>query len=111
MNGVFKRGPSAVGNNATELYTAKASKFWLSPSYGQNMLRIDLLYFEGNLIGTPEKFFNQYWEEFKDDNFRCHWGKHIPKYYREKVPNLYSKYNKWINIRKEMDPKQVHIFM
>ncbi|GBB95870.1 hypothetical protein RclHR1_02630015 [Rhizophagus clarus] len=109
LDKVFKRGPSAVGNNATELYTAKESKFWLSPSYGQNVVRIDFLYFEGNLIGTPEEFFSQYWEEFKNDNFRCHWGKYVPKNYGEKVPSLYKKYNDWINIRKEMDPKQIFV--
>jgi hypothetical protein len=111
LNGIFKRGPSAVGNNATEIYTAKANKFWLSPSYGQNMIRINFLFFKENIIGTPEEFYNQYWEEFKVDNYRCHWGKHIPKDYGERVPELYSKYNEWIKIRNEMDPKQVNTYL
>ncbi|CAG8766714.1 15815_t:CDS:2, partial [Gigaspora margarita] len=100
-------GDKAVGNNATELYAAKANEFWLSPSYGYNVIRIDFLFFLGNIYPSdPETFYAQLWEVFNDVPFRCHWGKYIPDNYSDKVQSLYPKYNDWMNVRNQMDPKQ-----
>ncbi|CAG8520114.1 4547_t:CDS:2 [Ambispora gerdemannii] len=112
LNELYEKGGNrVVGNNATELYTARKSLFWLSPSYEQDVVRIDPFYFEWNPIGTPEEFFNQYWTLFKDDEFRCHWGKYVPDDYWKNVPKLYTKYDEWMSVRAEMDPKQVNIHL
>lgn len=105
-------GAQAVGNNATEIYSAKKSGFWLSPSYNyENVIRIDFLYFLGNIFPcNPKGFFEQCCAAFDGFKYRCHWGKYIPDNYEEKVEDLYPKYCEWKNIRNQMDPCQVNIF-
>ncbi|CAG8769555.1 15027_t:CDS:2, partial [Racocetra fulgida] len=95
-----------VGTFATEIYTTKKSHFWLSQSYNTDSVRIDIQYFQKNLIGTSRKFFQPYWDAFYPHNFRCHWGKHIPEGYGKRVRSLYEKYDDWMKVREEMDPKQ-----
>jgi hypothetical protein len=105
----YGSGARAVGNNATEIYTTKKSEFWLSPSYGYDVIRIDFKFFEKNLFPKDLKdFYKQYWELFDDVKVRCHWGKYIPDNYGEKVENLYPKYKDWMAIRRQMDPRQVY---
>jgi len=110
MNILNKRRENrTVGNNATEIYVAKANKFWLSPAYGHNVIRIDLLYFLGNISTSPVEFFEQCYELLKNVRYRCHWGKYIPKNYENKIADLYPKYEEWKKVRNEMDPNKVKI--
>ncbi|CAG8701508.1 2683_t:CDS:1 [Ambispora leptoticha] len=106
---LFTNEPKSVGNFITEIYTAKKSRFWLSPAYERDVIRIDPFYFLGNLRGTPEDHFRFYWNALKEYNFRCHWGKYTPDEYGNEVPGLFSKYENWMAIRQEMDPHQIFV--
>ncbi|CAG8511353.1 21252_t:CDS:2 [Gigaspora rosea] len=109
LNNLYKTGgEKVIGNFATEIYTTKKSHFWLSQSYNTDSIRFDIQYFQKNPIGTSRKFFQQYWDAFYPYNFRCHWGKHIPEGYGKRVRSLYEKYDDWMKVREEMDPKQVN---
>lgn len=112
LNNLYKTGgEKVIGNFATELYTTKKSHFWLSQSYNTDSIRIDIQYFQKNPIGTSREFFQQYWDGFYPLNFRCHWGKHIPEGYGKRVRSVYEKYDDWMKVREEMDPKQVNYFV
>ncbi|CAG8514770.1 16389_t:CDS:2 [Dentiscutata heterogama] len=112
LNKLYKTGgEKVIGNFTTELYTTKKSHFWLSQSYNTDSIRIDIQYFQKNPIGTSREFFKQYWDAFYPYNFRCHWGKHIPEGYGKRIRSLYEKYDDWMKVREEMDPKQVNYIL
>ncbi len=43
---LFDKNPQASGNFIVELYAAKQSPFWLSPSYGHHAFRVDLYWWK-----------------------------------------------------------------
>lgn len=109
LNGLFKTDFAAVGNFFTEVYAAKQSPFWMSPSYGGDMVRVDATWFTANEKGDPETFFKPYWELFEKRGYKCHWGKYTPEDYGKVVRNRYDKYDEWMKIREEHDPKQIFV--
>jgi hypothetical protein len=107
-------GPIPAGAFNTELYAAKPSKFWMSPSNGtQNVFRIDVLWF-GNNAGSPaDSFYPLFWEALAPYNFRCHWGKYLPAPDSgQGVAYLKQQYPMWdqfLQLRAEYDPLQVFV--
>ncbi|MGH2644656.1 MAG: FAD-binding protein, partial [Chitinophagaceae bacterium] len=74
----YANKPGPGGALCTELYAAKASKFWMSPSYGCDVIRVDVFWF-GNNTGSPaDSFYPVFWNALKQFNFRGHWGKYLP---------------------------------
>lgn len=103
-----KNGAKATGNFCAEIYPAKKNDFFLSPSFGYNVLRYDWFWSRGNLRGRPEDYYQQFWDAMKlKFKFRCHWGKYLPADYGTYVRSLYPKYDEWMEIRGRMDPGQV----
>lgn len=96
-----------------EIYAAKQNIFWLSPSYNQDVIRIDVFWFANNL-GDPATFYQSFWDLLAPFNFRPHWGKYIPDTVNN-VPGVtyiadkYPKWNDWMNLRNTMDPQQVFV--
>ena len=111
LNGLFKKHFTAVGNFFTEVYAAKESPFWMSPSYGGDKVRVDTTWFTANKAGDPANFFKPYWSTFEKRGYRCHWGKYTPEEYGERVESRYQKYSEWMKVREKMDPKQVSTFV
>ncbi|RIA84464.1 hypothetical protein C1645_784023 [Glomus cerebriforme] len=115
---LFNEHPSYIGNFAVELYGAKKSPFWMSPSYGHHVFRVDSLWWAHN-IGNPREFFEKYWEVLLPiSGARLHWGKYKPEpgkmygkhafgieYLRSRYPRL----DDWLKIREEMDPDQIFV--
>jgi D-arabinono-1,4-lactone oxidase len=96
-----------------EIYAAKQNIFWLSPSYNQDVIRIDVFWFANNL-GDPATFYQSFWDLLAPFNFRSHWGKYIPDMVNS-VPGVayiadkYPKWNDWMDLRNSMDPQQVFV--
>ncbi|CAG8629301.1 35084_t:CDS:2, partial [Gigaspora margarita] len=105
FDGEFK----AISNFFTEIYATGRSKFWLSLAYNKDIVRIDVHYFSGNTRGIPKDHFKFYWDILSKYGFRCHWGKYMPDNYGDQVSKLYPQYNQWMNIRRQIDPKQIFV--
>lgn len=107
-----KAGYAATGSFSFELYAAKASNFWMSPSYGMNVFRFDVFWFKYN-AGDIQKFYQQFWDELAGFNFRLHWGKYLagpgsgqgPEY----LAKQYPKWQDFLNLRSGMDPDNLFL--
>ena len=62
---------NAVGN--CEMYCAKKSPFWLSPSYEMNVVRVD------PSILVVQDLYDNYWNKRLIPGARLHWGKYQPE--------------------------------
>ena len=110
--------PQAAGNFAVELYGAKASPFWLSPSFKRDVVRVDVFWWAYS-IGNAREHFERFWEVLLDlPDARLHWGKHLPdvgKAYgtvvfdRELLRLRYPYFDHWLKMRSEMDPDGVFV--
>lgn len=108
----------AWGNFAIELYGAKASPFWLSPSYGRDVIRLDPYWWAKNK-GDPAEFFTHFWDRLLElPGARLHWGKYMPRpgqqcgnvrYDASFLHARYPRLTEWMRLRKEMDPHQVFV--
>lgn len=116
---LFETNPKAAGNMVVELYCAKKSPFWMSPSYNHDVLRLDLYWWKYNLLGDANQYFGLFYEAFKDmPGVRFHWGKNLPhpgeKYgdylFSEKyLQKNYPKLADFLKIREQMDPAQLFV--
>ncbi|KAL9986458.1 hypothetical protein ACROYT_G000611 [Oculina patagonica] len=112
------KNQKAANNFATEIYGAKKSPFWLSMSYGQDMVRVDPYWWAHNK-GDLRVFFSYYWDVLLDiPGTRLHWGKYLPlpdqqcgntKFNPDYLKGVYPKMNDWLKLRQEMDPDQVFV--
>ncbi|CAG8656562.1 20480_t:CDS:1, partial [Dentiscutata erythropus] len=76
---LFSDHPSYAGNFALELYGAKRSPYWLSPSYEHDVFRVDPYWWEHN-FGDPREYFEKFWNILLPINgARLHWGKYLPE--------------------------------
>ncbi|WP_222841970.1 D-arabinono-1,4-lactone oxidase [Cystobacter ferrugineus] len=104
-------GMGRTGSYAIEIYPGHESRFWMSPCYKQNCVRVDVFWFR-----TPkdsmhrDRFFKQFWELLRSEkiDFRPHWGKHLPEANSPTGADyLCSQYPKWgafLEVRRSMDP-------
>jgi len=96
-----------------EIYAARQNDFWLSPSYHQDVIRIDVFWFGYNQ-GDPATFYQSFWDLLAPFNYRPHWGKYIPDTVNGTsgvtyISERYPKWNDWMNLRNTMDPQQVFV--
>jgi hypothetical protein len=100
---------AATGSYCCELYTAKRSDFWLSPSYQEDVFRVDIFWFGYNAGDPVKDYYPQFWNLLmKEFKCRFHWGKSMPA----AVPYLEKQYPKWkdfMALRAEMDPQQTFV--
>lgn len=103
-----KNGLSAAGTYACEIYAAKRSRFWLSPAYNQNVVRIDVFWFARNAGNPAKTFYPQFWKLLKPFGFRAHWGKFLPPADsdtgREYMRQQYPRWDDFIKLRRKHDP-------
>ena len=106
-------GLAHTGTFSCEIYAGRASKFWLSPAFGADVVRIDVFWF-AKAPGRPDDtFYPQFWNLLQEFNFRPHWGKFLPKvdgpqgpaYLRARYPNFAA----WLALRARLDPQQVFV--
>jgi D-arabinono-1,4-lactone oxidase/FAD binding domain len=107
-----EKGIEATGSFACEIYAAKGSKFWISPSFGEDAVRVNLFWFGYNK-GNPTKYYRQFWELLKEFNFRVHWGKHLPDdstgAWTKYLSQQYPRWKDFMGLREEMDPNQIFV--
>lgn len=113
---LFEKSPYARGNFIVELYAAKASPFWLSPSYGHNALRVDLYWWHKN-TGNAHDYFAHFWRACMNiPTARFHWGKVLPTigeryghhcFDRNFIANAYPRFAEWCEMRKTYDTQQL----
>ena len=101
-----------TGAFSCELYATAPSPFWMSPSYGGAVFRVDVFWFALNAGKPGERFYPRFWRLLKDFAFRPHWGKHLPgaspewrAYYRATMPML----ERFLALRAELDPEQIFV--
>jgi hypothetical protein len=101
-----------TGAFSCELYATAPSPFWMSPSYGGAVFRVDVFWFALNAGKPGEHFYPRFWSLLKDFAFRPHWGKHLPDaspewraYYRSTMPML----ERFLALRAELDPQQIFV--
>jgi D-arabinono-1,4-lactone oxidase/FAD binding domain len=109
----FYESPEIAGTFTCEIYAAGKTKFWLSPAYDTDVIRIDIFWF-GHNPGKPSDYYQNFWTELAKYNFRPHWGKYLPAADSEQgVAYLASRYpdtwQKWMDLRKEMDPNNIFL--
>ncbi|CAM6127034.1 unnamed protein product [Calypogeia fissa] len=119
LTDLLKTDPAAAGNLGVEIYPGKQSPFWMSMSYGRNVIRIDLYWLEYNVIGDLEGYFDKFWKVLLPfESARLHWGKHWPavgKTYGDRtigpdfVQTSYPKFGEWKALRAQFDPKNVFV--
>ncbi len=112
LHSFYQEGPDNTGAFSCEIYAAKANQFWLSPSYGHNVIRIDVFWFAKD-NGDPTVFYDKFWKLLAKYHFRPHWGKYLPKSDSEQgisyLKSNYPKWDNWMELRKKMDPCQVFV--
>lgn len=118
LENLFQENPKAAGNFIVELYCAKESPYWLSPSYGHPAFRVDLYWWNKN-IGDPNTYFGIFWNKLLTiPGARMHWGKYLPipgkKYgnalFTAKQLSInYPHFEEWQQLREEMDPHQIFV--
>ncbi|KAG6853807.1 hypothetical protein C0991_001258 [Blastosporella zonata] len=113
----------SIGNFPTELYSAKKSDFWLSPSNSGNKIRLDILFHQYNTESgnvqppfkyySPETFFAKYWKALDTANisYNTHWGKYRPdsQCTTAYLKAHYPKYDEWMKLRAQLDPDQIFV--
>jgi D-arabinono-1,4-lactone oxidase len=96
-----------------EVYAARQNNFWLSPSYQQDVIRIDVFWFGYNQ-GDPATFYQNFWDLLAPFNYRPHWGKYIPDTVNG-VPGVtyisdrYPRWADWMALRNKMDTQQIFV--
>lgn len=112
-----EHGFDGTGYSFFELYAYPKSTFWISPSYQEDRLRIDLIWPINNEDDPDIKhgFYSQFWELLREHDipFRLHWGKYIPGYdFKHWVGYYRSQYPKWddfMKLREKRDPKNIFL--
>jgi hypothetical protein len=100
-------GMDATGTYACEIYAAKRSPMWLSPAYGEDVVRIDLFWFAKNEGDPARDYYPRFWNLLAPFQPRYHWGKHLPV-----DPALRGRYPRWddfLRLREECDPDRVFL--
>ncbi|MCX6170757.1 MAG: FAD-binding protein [Ignavibacteriales bacterium] len=106
-----KTGYAASGSFSTEIYAAKKSDFWLSPSYNRDVIRVDLFWFKYNQGDPAKVFYPQFWDLLmneKDFSCRFHWGKYMP-INPDYLKKQYPKMNEFLSFRSKLDPSNIFL--
>ena len=105
------KGYNATGSYSCEIYAAKKSDFWLSPSYNDDVIRINIFWFGYNAGKPVECYYPQFWKLFTEDKTlqcRFHWGKYMPvnpEYLRQHYP----RWNDFFALRDKIDPNRIFV--
>jgi hypothetical protein len=72
-------------------------------------LRIDIFWFAGNPEDPIKDFYQAFWNQLDEYEFRSHWGKFMPDQSKEDLIHLYPKYEQWKKLRIKYDPVGVFL--
>jgi FAD/FMN-containing dehydrogenase len=108
MQKFYGEGYAETGFFTTEIFAAPGSNFWLSPAYKQDVVRINILWFNKN-AGDPVAYFQKFWDLLQPFNFRPHWGKSLPAMGDDYMQANYPQWGAWKALRNLMDPNQIFV--
>ena len=96
-----------TGAFSCEIYAAGESEFWMSPSYGTPVIRIDVFWFGLNAGSPATSFYPQFWELLAPFGYRPHWGKYLgpAANYLKNIPRLAE----FLELRGRLDPKEIFL--
>jgi len=103
-----QKGYAATGSYSCELYAAKRSDFWMSPSYGDDVFRVDVFWFGYNESDPAVSYYPQFWKLLQDLPCRFHWGKYMPvnpQYLKKQYPQ----WEAFMALRAKHDPNQIFV--
>lgn len=102
-----------MGTFAIELYAGKRSRFWLSPSYGADMLRVDVVEIARGRGRSERDLFAKAWAALAPFDFRYHWAKHMAAASGELghayVRQRYPMWRDFMRVREHFDPDQLFV--
>jgi FAD/FMN-containing dehydrogenase len=102
-------GFAATGPYACEVYASRPSRFWLSPAYQRDVIKVDMFWYGRNKGDPSQTFYPQFWELLRGFQYRLHWGKYLPDDSASYLRPLYSKWDDFMRVRAELDPDQVFV--
>jgi hypothetical protein len=95
-----------------ELYPGPASRFWLSPGYGREALRVNPCRFL-QWQGEPQhELFGLFLDALRPFEPRPHWGKHLPRAdeaWLESLHHQLPRLSDFLRLRAELDPDGVFL--
>lgn len=113
-NFYVKQGMSLTSYYTIEILAGKQSNFWMSPSYGGDVVRLNIMRFD--TTATEDlAYYQQFWDLLKQNkiNFRLHWGKFLPPPAGNEgaayITGQYPMWNKFNSLRSTMDPKNIFL--
>lgn len=102
-------GLAATGTYACDIYATTKSRFWMSPAYERDVIKIDMFWYGYNHGDPAQTYYPQFWELLKDFDYRLHWGKYLSHDSAAYLKPLYPKWDDFMRIREELDPDQVFV--
>jgi hypothetical protein len=105
------KGYAATGSYSCEIYAAKKSDFWLSPSYHEDVVRVDIFWYGYNAGNPVENYYPQFWNVLMNDptvSCRFHWGKYMP-FAPDYLRKQYPKFDDFLSMRNRVDPNRVFL--
>lgn len=102
-------GLAATGPYTCEIYATRRSRFWLSPAYEEDVVKVDMFWYGRNKGNPGETFYPQFWALLSAFAYRFHWGKFIANASASYLKHLYPRWDDFMRLRAELDPNQVFV--
>jgi D-arabinono-1,4-lactone oxidase len=104
----YAADPTLAGTFTVELYVAKSSTAWLSPSYQRDSFRVDIFWYQRNAGDPVLDYYPKFYSMLERLAFRVHWAKYLPEPGSPQGPSyLAQQYPRWgdfLRLRAELDP-------
>lgn len=104
-----RAGFPATGPYACEIYATKRSRFWMSPAFDRDVVKIDHFWFTHSVGDPSETYYPQFWNLLKDLDYRLHWGKYLPKDSAMFLPARYPHWHDFLSVRQRLDPSRIFL--
>ncbi|MGH7534858.1 MAG: D-arabinono-1,4-lactone oxidase, partial [Gemmatimonadales bacterium] len=102
-------GLAATGTYACEVYATRPSRFWLSPAYQRDVIKVDMFWYGHNKGDPSRTFYPQFWQLLRECDYRLHWGKYLPDDSASYLRPRFPRWDDFMRVRAELDPEQVFV--
>lgn len=104
----YAADPNLAGTFTVELYVAKSSTAWLSPSYQRDSFRVDIFWYQRNAGDPVLDYYPKFYTMLEQLAFRVHWAKYLPEPGSPQGPSYlarqYPRWNDFLALRAALDP-------
>lgn len=104
----YAADPTLAGTFAVELYVAKSSTAWLSPSYQRDSFRVDIFWYQRNAGDPVLDYYPKFYTMLEQLAFRVHWAKYLPEpgsaHGSSYLAQQYPRWDDFLRLRAELDP-------